>query len=280
MKLASYQVGELRSYGVVTDEGVRDIGMAPGAPATLLDALTRPDASWLAANGPTLALDRVRWLPPLWNNDRIICVGLNYLTHLKELGRDPPKHPMLFVRFADSLVGHEESIVRPNASECFDWEAELAVVIGTGGRHIPASQAMNHVFGYAPFNDGTLRDFQNHTSQFLPGKSFWRSGAFGPAIVTADEIPDLGGLEITAVLNGQVMQRATFDDLLFSVPDLIAYISTVMPLRPGDIIATGTTGGVGAARDPQVWMKAGDVIEIAIEQIGVLRNTVVEEADG
>ena len=280
MKLASYEVDGRRSYGVVTDDGILDVGGVPGAPPTLLDALAASEGRPLEKTGPTIPVEAVAWLPPVWNSDRIICVGLNYRSHVRELGREPPAYPMLFVRFAESLVGHDAALVRPAASQMFDFEAELAVVIGKGGRHITADRAMEHVAGYAPFNDGTLRDFQNHAVQFLPGKSFWRSGSFGPWIVTADEIDDLGRLEIKALLNGEEMQRATFDDLLFGVPDLIAYISTVMPLRPGDIIATGTTGGVGAARNPQIWMKPGDVIEVVIEGIGVLRNTIVDEADG
>lgn len=280
MKLASYKLNGERSYGIVTSEGIIDARDAQGAPATLLEALSLPAVldQLQQKHRPSVMLDEVEWLPPIWNTDRIICVGLNYRSHVKELGREPPEHPMLFVRFADSLVGHNCPLVRPQASQQFDFEAELAVIIGKGGRHIAAEDAMEHVGGYACFNDGTLRDFQMHAMQFLPGKSFWRSGSFGPWIVTPDEVGDLAKLEIKAILNGQEMQRATFDDLLFSVPDLIAYISKVMPLHPGDVIATGTTGGVGAARNPQVWMRPGDVIEIVIEKIGALRNTIVDEA--
>ncbi|MCJ8157393.1 fumarylacetoacetate hydrolase family protein [Sphingomonas sp. LaA6.9] len=286
MKLASYMISGRSSYGVVIDDEILDIGGRPGAPATLLDALTVPQASLLElpagthpAGSDRIAVSDVTWLPPIWNSDRIICVGLNYRSHVLELGREPPEHPMLFVRFADSLVGQDEPLVRPRASQMFDFEAELAVVIGKGGRHIAAERAMEHVAGFAGFNDGSIRDFQFHSGQFLSGKSFWRSGAFGPWIVTADEVGDISNLEIRALLNGQEMQRARFDDLLFGVPDLIAYISQVMPLQTGDVIATGTTGGVGAARNPQVWMKPGDVIEVVIDKIGTLRNTIVDEAD-
>ena len=281
MKLVSFELKGRRSYGVATESGIVDMGGIAGAPQTLLDAIGSPDLiARLAGKGKAeVSLDEVTLLPPIWNTDRIICVGLNYRSHVKELGREPPAYPMLFVRFADSLVGHKVPLVRPKASSSFDFEAELAVVIGQGGRHIAPEKAMAHVAGYACFNDGTLRDFQNHAFQFLPGKSFWRSGSFGPWIVTPDEVGDISGLEIKALLNGEQMQRATLDDLIFGVPDLIAYISKVMPLRPGDIIATGTTGGVGAARTPPVWMKPGDVIEVSIEKVGVLRNTIIDEAD-
>lgn len=159
----------------------------------------------------------------------------------------------------------------------FDFEGELAFVIGRGGRHIAPEQALDHVAGYACFNDGSVRDWQRHTSQFLPGKCFWRSGSFGPWLVTCDEVGDVGSLRLTTRLNGAVMQEAVLDDLLFGIPELIAYISTILPLEPGDVVATGTTGGVGLFRDPPVFMAAGDQVSVEIDRVGTLTNDVIDE---
>ena len=168
-------------------------------------------------------------------------------------------------------------MIRPKASEQYDYEGELAFVIGKSGRHIPAERALAHVAGYSCYNDGSIRDFQAHTHQFTPGKNFWRSGAFGPWLVTADEIPDPGALTLETRLNGRVMQRAPTSDLLFDIPYLIRYLSVIFPLRPGDVVSTGTTGGVGKARKPPVFMKAGDRVEVEISRIGVLANPIEDE---
>jgi 2-keto-4-pentenoate hydratase/2-oxohepta-3-ene-1,7-dioic acid hydratase in catechol pathway len=206
-----------------------------------------------------------------------MAVGLNYRSHVLEGGRDIPEWPMIFTRFANSQVGHGQAMIKPNASDMFDFEGEMAVIIGKTCRHVSEADALSVVAGYSCYNDGSIRDYQRHTSQFVPGKSFYKSGAFGPWMVTADEIPDPASLTLMTRLNGEEMQRATTDDLLFSIPQLIHYLSTVTELVPGDVIVSGTTGGVGFYRDPQVFMKEGDTVEIELDKIGVLRNPIVNE---
>lgn len=215
-----------------------------------------------------------RALPVLPNPQKIICVGLNYKTHVAETKRDDSAYPSLFVRFADSLAANDDAVLRPPFSERFDWEGELAVVIGRGGRAIPKEQAFDHVAGYACFNDITVRDWQRHTHQWTPGKNFPGTGALGPWLVTADEVPDVNALTLESRLNGEVMQHASLADLIFTIPTLIEYISRFTPLSPGDVIATGTPGGVGDRRDPPRYMKHGDVVEVEISGLGVLRNQI------
>jgi 2-keto-4-pentenoate hydratase/2-oxohepta-3-ene-1,7-dioic acid hydratase in catechol pathway len=197
---------------------------------------------------------------------------------MQEMGRAPPDYPWLFVRWPDSQVGHGQPIIRPTVSEQFDFEGELALVMGRTARHVQAKDALDYVAGYACFMDGSVRDWQRHGSQFTPGKNFYHSGSFGPWLVTVDEIPDPTQLTLETRLNGQTMQTAPISDLRFGIGELIEYCSTFSLLRPGDVISTGTTGGVGFARKPPVWMQPGDVIEIEISGIGVLRNRIADEA--
>jgi len=215
--------------------------------------------------------------PVVPNPGRVICVGINFKAHMNEMGREPPEHPWLFVRWADSQVGNGQPIIRPNVSEQFDYEGELAVVIGKTARHVKAADALNYVAGYSCFMDGSVRDWQKHGSQFTPGKNFHKSGSFGPWLVTADEIPDPAVLNLQTRLNGEVMQQAPISDLKFDIPALIEYISTFAELQPGDVISTGTPGGVGFARKPPVWLKPGDMIEVEVDGIGVLVNPVIAE---
>ena len=236
-----------------------------------LDALR--EASATAA---TVSLDAVQLLPPVMG-PRIFCVGINYRSHREEMGRDASDHPTIFVRFPSSLVGHGTPLLRPRASDRFDYEGELAVVIGRAGRRIARERALDHVAGYSCFNDGSIRDYQRHTSQFTAGKNFDRSGSFGPWLVTADEVGDPSTLTLTTRLNGEVMQHSTTDLLIFDVAEIIAYLSEFTELRPGDIIATGTPGGVGVARDPAVFMRPGDTIEVEISGVGVLSNEIAQE---
>lgn len=280
MKLVSYRTSGADSFGIWRDDGIVDLkGKIAGGGATLRSLLDKLDAvTPFAANAPDLAHDAVALLPPVIDPPKLLCVGLNYKTHIAETGRDAPAHPILFPRYPSSLVGAGEDLVRPKVSHDFDFEGELAFVVGRGGRHISEADALDHIAGYACFNDGSIRDWQRHTTQFMPGKSFWRSGSFGPWLVTPDEVGDLGSLSLTTRLNGEVMQQATLDDLLFGVPALVAYISTILPLEPGDVVATGTTGGVGLFRKPPVWMKPGDRVEVEIEGLGILSNGIVDEA--
>ena len=282
MKLLSFSRSGRFSYGVVIDQGIVDLGARHSERWPTLSAVIRAGAldqlrDLAAGLGSDFPIDEVRFLPPILDPGRIICVGLNYRSHIVETGRKMPSYPTLFTRFPDSHVAHREAIIRPSVSEQHDFEGELAVIIGRSGRYIPAAQALEHVAGYSCYNDGSIRDFQSHTSQFTSGKNFWRSGAFGPWMVTTDEIPDPSQLRLETRLNGQVMQSAPTSDLMFDVPTLVEYISTVFPLQPGDVISTGTTGGVGKARKPPVFMRAGDQIEVELSGIGILSNLVEDE---
>ena len=205
---------------------------------------------------------------------KVICVGLNYKTHVAETKRPDSEHPSLFLRFADSLAAHGDEVLRPEFSERFDWEGELAFVIGKGGRHIAAEDAFEHIAGYTCFNDVSVRDWQRHTHQFTPGKNFPGTGPLGPYLLTRDEVPDVTKLSLQTRLNGQVVQNASLADLIFDIPTIVAYVSRFTPLSPGDVIATGTPGGGGDRREPPLYMKEGDVVEVEITGLGVLRNPI------
>ena len=224
---------------------------------------------------PAIDLSSVRLLPPVPRPPKILCVGLNYDDHLQESGLKKPAYPEIFARFATSLIAHQEPIRRPRESIALDYEAELAVVIGKPGRRIPSDQALDHVAGYSLFNDATLRDFQLRTPQWTMGKNFDGTGAFGPWLVTRDALPPgARGLRIQGRLNGRVMQDSRTDLLIFGVAALIEMISAAMSLERGDVIITGTPGGVGVARKPPVFMQPGDVFEVEIERLGVLTNPI------
>lgn len=284
MRLVSYRQGTTRSFGVVKGDGVIDLGhrladRGIGDLRALLAADIQSEIADLAAAASAdAALADITFEPVISNPDKIICVGLNYRDHVAETGRTVTEQPPLFARFAGSQIGHGQPLVKPFISDEFDYEGELAVVIGKAGRHIREADAMAHVGGYSCYNDGSVRDWQRHTSQFLPGKTFAGTGAFGPWLVTPDEIGDPGKLTLETRLNGQVVQHTSVDMLINPIPKLIAYCSTMLPLLPGDVIVSGTPGGVGAKRTPPLWMKAGDVVEVEISGIGVLRNPVVNES--
>jgi len=281
MKVMSFALAGRPSWGVVAGNGVIDMGKLMPQYPTLRAALAGnglAEAGKLAAGrGPDHALATLTYLPTIPDPDKIICIGLNYEAHRLETGRDAPPHPMIFARFTSSQVGHDGVMLRPKVSDKFDWEGELAVVIGTAGRYIEKAEALAHVAGYACYNDGSIRDFQRHTTQFHPGKNFPATGAFGPWMVTADEIPDPSKLTLTTRLNGVEVQHSGTDDLIYDVPTLISYCSQWTRLEPGDVIVTGTPSGVGMARKPPLWMKHGDTIEVEISQIGILKNPVRDE---
>jgi 2-keto-4-pentenoate hydratase/2-oxohepta-3-ene-1,7-dioic acid hydratase in catechol pathway len=237
-------------------------GLAP----EVAEAILKNPRVWPLAD---LAVDL-----PMPHAPRIFCIGRNYKGHVAEVGAALPKHPSMFIRGVESLVPSGQPLERPKASADFDFEGELALVMGEGGRHIPRQQALSKVFGYTIFNDGSVRDWQFHSQQVTAGKNFMASGALGPWMVTADEVPDCGNLSISCRLNGKVMQESNTCQLIFDVPHLISYISQVLPLVPGDVIATGTPHGVGFSRKPPVFMAPDDVCEVEIERIGVLRNRV------
>jgi 2-keto-4-pentenoate hydratase/2-oxohepta-3-ene-1,7-dioic acid hydratase in catechol pathway len=283
MKLASFQYAGTQSYGVVDGADVIDLApIASRIGKTLKDALSPNSLSdikeFVRTASGRIPLADIEFLPVIPDPAKILCVGINYLSHVKETGREIPKYPMIFTRYADSQAGHRQPIIRPAVSEKLDFEGELAVVIGRKARHVKAAQAFDYVAGYSCYNDGTVRDWQRHSIQFIPGKNFPSTGGFGPWLVTADEVGDPSQLTLITRLNGDVVQEAKTDDLIFSVPALIEYCSTFTELHPGDVIITGTTGGVGAFREPPLWMKAGDVVEVEISRIGTLANPIVDEA--
>jgi 2-keto-4-pentenoate hydratase/2-oxohepta-3-ene-1,7-dioic acid hydratase in catechol pathway len=281
MKIASFKSGSAASYGLVTEAGIIDAGRRlknfPTLKSLLADG-SLDDLRKMQGERADHALADVELLPTVPDPDKIFCIGENYATHLAESGHPTPPHPMIFTRFANSQVGSGQPMIRPPESERFDYEGELAVIIGKAGRRISRERAMDHVAGYACYNDVRIRDWQRQTSQFTPGKNFLGTGGFGPWMVTADEIPDVSKQTIATRVNGMEVQAAPISDLVFDVPALIAYCSTFTELVPGDVIVTGTTGGVGAYRVPPLWLKHGDVVEVEVSGIGVLRNPVRDEA--
>ncbi|ALI05351.1 MULTISPECIES: fumarylacetoacetate hydrolase family protein [Pseudomonas] len=282
MKLASFIVQGRRSYGVIEGDQVIDLeSLKPTLGSDLKQAIGHNRLNELSparlAGLPRIPLAEVTFLPVIPNPGKVLCIGINYATHVRETGREMPTYPMIFTRFADSQTAHLQPIVRPTASHKLDFEGELAVVIGKAARHVKPADALDYVAGYACYNDGSVRDWQKHTIQFVPGKNFPNTGGFGPWLVTGDEIGDPQDLELTTRLNGEVMQHTRTSDMIFDVRQLIEYCSTFTELAPGDVIVTGTTGGVGAFREPPVWMKPGDQVEVEIARIGTLRNSIVDE---
>lgn len=229
------------------------------------------------ADGEVVTPDQVRFLPPIPDADKILCIGVNYRGHLTETGTPIPTHPSIFVRFSSSQVGHDAAVWAPATSEQFDYEGELAVVIGRRAWRVSEDTALSYVAGYSCFAENSVRDFQNHAKQATAGKNFRHSGAFGPWLTTADEIPDPAALTLVSRLNGEEVQRASVSNLIFGIPALIAYISTFTELLPGDVISTGTPDGVGLFRTPPRWLCAGDVFEVEIDRVGLLRHGVIDE---
>ena len=281
MKLISFIRKGMPRWGVVTDSGVLDMTGWEGA-RTLKDALEldllphlNDGLDWAR---PDLAMSDVSFLPVIPDPGKILCIGLNYLKHKQETGRPDVDNPTVFTRYADSQVAHLAPLIKPAVSDRFDYEGEMAVIIGKGGRNISEERALSHVAGYACYNDGSVRDWQRHTMQFTPGKNFPGTGGFGPMLVTADEVGDYTKLPIQTRLNGEVMQDATLADLIFPLERLIAYCSTFTPLSPGDVILTGTPGGVGDKRKPPVYMRDGDRVEVEIGMLGTLVNPVIDES--
>jgi len=282
MRLASFHTAaQGASYGAVTDKGIVDLRRYLGNQFPDLKALIAGNALLKAQEHLGAAADYqhsdVTWLPVIPNPDKIVCVGLNYEEHRVETGRDKTENPALFLRVAESQVGHRQPIVRPRESTHLDFEAEIAVVIGKTGRRISEQKAWDYVAGYSCYNDGSVRDWQRHTVQWTAGKNFARTGAFGPWMVTADEIAPDAVLTLSCRLNGREMQHATTEMMIFKIPRLIEYISSFTTLVPGDVIVTGTPGGVGARRTPPLWMKPGDTVEIEVDKVGILINTIGED---
>lgn len=260
-----------RRQGEAGWRGTLDDAFAAG---TSLDELAAA-----LADGPEVKESDVAFLPPLVRPPKILCVGLNYADHTKESPYEQPPYPTLFARFASSLVGHGRPVIRPRVSEQLDYEGELAAVIGLGGRHIAKDRALDHVAAYSIFNDASIRDYQFKSPQWTVGKNFDATGAFGPVLVTADELPrGAVGLRLETRLNGQTVQSADTRDMLFDVATLVTILSEAISLEPGDVIVTGTPAGTGLGRKPQLWMRAGDVVEVEVGGIGILRNPIADEA--
>ena len=287
MRFVAYDEQGVSGLAVAASDG-RYRGLRagdPGFPGALTSLVAAGQGALHAAadrllrQGRPVELDAVTVLPPLPAPGKIICVGLNYVDHSLESGFQPPPVPTIFLRVASTLVGHGAPILRPTVSEQLDYEGEMVAVIGKAGRHIPAERALDHVIGYSVFNEGSVRDWQSKGPQWTLGKNFDATGAFGPAFVTADELPPGGkGLRLQTRLNGRVVQTASTDDMIFDIPAIIAFVTQAMTLAPGDIIVSGTPAGVGMARKPQLFMKPGDVCEVELERVGLLRNPIQAEA--
>ena len=278
MKLLSFAADGKEWFGAVSGDGI----------VTLNDKIGQPSLRAALAAGATGAMQQaardatpdrklagVKFLPVIPNPNKILCAGVNYRAHAAEVGRELPKQPSMFVRFTDTLIGHDGEMIRPNVSDHFDFEGELTLIIGKGGRHIKTEHALGHVAGYTCFVDGSVRDYQRFS--VTSGKNFPGTGPLGPWLVTADEIPDPGRLTLTTRLNGRQVQHAYTDQLIYSIPQIIAFCSDFTILSPGDVIATGTPEGVGHGRKPPLWMKPGDTLEVEISSIGTLRTRIVDE---
>jgi len=283
MKLITFDAGDGAHVGLVTDAGVVDLTQHAGV-TSLRGLIADGKVADMAAHGNAAAdheLDDVTFLPVIPDPEHIWCVGVNYMDHLQEaidagLPRSKSEFPLIFGRYADTMVGHKQNLMKAPIVHKLDYECELAVIIGKGGRYVAKEDALSHIAGYSCFNEGSARDWQYHTAQVVPGKNFAKTGGFGPWMVTADEIPDPQVLDISTVLNGQTMQSANTKDMIFDVATVISYVSNISELQPGDVIASGTPSGVGQSREPQVFMQPGDTCEIHIENVGVLVNEIAE----
>jgi acylpyruvate hydrolase len=285
LRFASFVFNGVR--GLAVQSGADVLGLtedAPGYPGAL-EQLVRAGGEVLSRAHKELLLGRkldpsqIAYLPPISNPGKIICVGLNYRDHTAESKYEQPDYPTFFARFSSSLIGSGSPIVRPAASETLDYEGEMVAVVGTGGRHIEKADALNHIVGYSIFNDASIREYQHRTPQWTVGKNFDETGAFGPWLVTADELPQGGEtLKIETRLNGVVVQASNTSNLIFDVSTLVSTISEAITLSPCDIIVTGTPAGVGQARVPKLYMRHGDICEVEIESIGVLRNRIEDES--
>jgi len=281
MKFVSFNTSQSTSFGVLVADQVIDLGARLGL-ANLGEALQLHSLEALQnladRHAGDFSIDDITaYRPVVADPDKIFCVGLNYDAHVKETNRERTTQPTLFLRLAASQVGHQQALVVPPESHKFDYEGEIAVVIGKPGRRIPVDKAFQHVAGLACYNDASVRDWQTHTSQWTPGKNFEGTGGFGPWLVDTSEVGENDVLTLETRLNGQIMQQAGTDMLIFSIPELIHYISIFITLKPGDVIVTGTPGGVGVKREPPVFMKDGDLVEVEVSKLGILKNPIRAE---
>jgi 2-keto-4-pentenoate hydratase/2-oxohepta-3-ene-1,7-dioic acid hydratase in catechol pathway len=264
------------SLGRLDSENVVELVSSEGKGVDLKTALSMDVLNTLV-DGEPYKLEEIQLLPVVPNPGKILCVGLNYDSHRKEAGREEKEHPAIFTRYADTLIAHGDPIIRPRVSTKLDYEGELALVIGKPGRNIPEEDALDYVTGYACFNDASIRDWQKHNIQFTPGKNFPGTGAFGPYLITPDEVGNLEEQRVITRLNDEVLQDQPISDMIWPVATLINYISTFTRLSPGDVIVTGTPGGVGFKRTPPIWMGPGDVVEVSVGTVGTLVNPIQDE---
>lgn len=278
MRYASFRLGPQEIFGVVEGETLYRLDGIPGMPATLKALLPRIADGFAPplSQAPTLPLAGLTWRPPVPEPGKILCVATNF----HEDGKTAPDYPLVFTRFPESLTGHEAPLRKPAVSDRFDYEGEVALIIGKPGHKIPRERAEAHIAGYALFNDGSVRDWQKHSTQFTPGKNFWESGSFGPWMVSRDAVPDLRALTLRTRVNGMVKQQVALSSMIFDPAWLIAYMSSFTPLAPGDVIVTGTPGGFGATRKPPEFLAAGDVVEVEVPGLGLLRNRVEQDTAG
>ena len=287
MRLLAFQNNGEQRIGVLQGDQVVDLSIAAhGLPGELVeiieggdDCLKMIETALESANPESLVhVDELDWLPPTRKAGKIICLGLNYAAHAAEGGHDRPEYPSFFMRGNSSLVAHGKPIIRPIASETLDYEAELVAIVGKKAKHVKQEDALDYIWGYSVFNEASIRQYQRKTAQWTIGKNFDNTGGFGPVVVTADEVPPgADGLQIQTRLNGEVLQNATTDMMLFNVKETIELLTECLTLEPGDLLVMGTPSGVGHARKPPLWMKAGDICEIEIENIGILRNPIEDE---
>ena len=287
MRLLAFQNNGKQRIGVLRGDQVVDLSIAaPGLPEELIEIIEGGDdclklittVQEIANPESLVHVDELDWLPPTRKAGKIICLGLNYAAHAAEGGHDRPEYPSFFMRGNSSLVAHGKPIIRPIASETLDYEAELVAIVGKKAKHVKQEDALDYIWGYSVFNEASIRQYQRKTAQWTIGKNFDNTGGFGPIVVTADEVPPgADGLQIQTRLNGEVLQNATTDMMLFNVKETIELLTECLTLEPGDLLVMGTPSGVGHARKPPLWMKAGDICEIEIENIGILRNPIEDE---
>ena len=282
MKFVSFVRKGRTTFGAFVGGGIIDLGGKLGGGITTLREMIEKDVfrdaeQYIKYREPELSLSHITLLPVIPDPSKILCIGLNYQKHVIETQRTEAEYPTVFTRFADSQVAHGQPMIKPSSSERFDYEGEMAIVVGKGGYNISVNNALDYIAGYSCYNDGSVRNFQRHTSQFTPGKNFPATGSFGPYLTTPDEVGDYRSLPIQTRLNGKVMQDASLSELIFPLEELISYCSQFTPLSAGDVIVTGTPGGVGDRRSPPVYMVSGDVVEVEIGNLGTLVNPVIEE---
>ena len=281
MKFVSYKHDNVEKFGIIENNLITDLTGKIGGASNLKELIKikkiKEAKEYAKSNPGSIKTEEIEYSPLIPNPGKIICVGLNYIEHAKETNRTVEENPVIFHRFPESQTAHMQAIQRPSVSKSLDFEGEMAVIMDEGGKHIKSEEALKHVVGFSCYNESTIREWQRHTRQFGMGKNFEKTGSFGPHMVLAQDIPDYKRLTIETRLNGEVMQNAKLSQLIFDIPILISYVSKAMAWRAGDVLVTGTPGGVGSKRNPPVYMKPGDNVEVEITNIGVLSNTVKDE---